>query len=329
VVSPLAALLVGHVIPVWVAPNVITFFAFSLNVAAHVMVWSAEETAAWNWFLSAFFYFCYQVLDNADGKQARKINASSPLGMLVDHGCDALSMVILSQNLLKILDFGDDYWPKIVLMSVSLAGFFMTTLEEYVVGSMELPIVNAPNEGILAIMVLSILEGFYPKFMSSVVANGVQAKYVFFWIHSVSGSTVSLFNLKAIAKKTSFVSICLYVAPFFLMLLAGFGWVATHPEIFKEHELAAVWLVGLGFSKLVFHLQLAHISDEQYFPWRKTLFVVLVITLANVRLHIFNADQILYIGLLIVFVSWVHLVVSVSNQILKALDIHLLTVKAK
>lgn len=42
--------------------------------------------------------FIYQTLDNIDGKQARKTKNSSPLGMMIDHGCDALlvSFIILS-----------------------------------------------------------------------------------------------------------------------------------------------------------------------------------------------------------------------------------------
>ena len=31
-----------------------------------------------------------------DGKQARRINKSSPLGMLFDHGCDALTTSLLA-----------------------------------------------------------------------------------------------------------------------------------------------------------------------------------------------------------------------------------------
>ena len=32
------------------------------------------------------------MLDNMDGKQARRTQTSSPLGMLFDHGCDSFSL---------------------------------------------------------------------------------------------------------------------------------------------------------------------------------------------------------------------------------------------
>jgi ethanolaminephosphotransferase len=35
-----------------------------------------------------------QTIDNLDGKQARRTKSSSPLGLLFDHGCDALNCTV-------------------------------------------------------------------------------------------------------------------------------------------------------------------------------------------------------------------------------------------
>ena len=43
-------------------------------------------------FLAGISYFVYRMLDEMDGKQARRTGNSSPLGLLFDHGCDAFSM---------------------------------------------------------------------------------------------------------------------------------------------------------------------------------------------------------------------------------------------
>jgi ethanolaminephosphotransferase len=42
--------------------------------------------------MQGVFLFFYRVLDECDGKQARRIGASSPLGCLFDHGVDAISI---------------------------------------------------------------------------------------------------------------------------------------------------------------------------------------------------------------------------------------------
>ncbi len=39
------------------------------------------------------------MLDNMDGKQARRTGTSSPLGMMFDHGCDALVTFAFSMGL--------------------------------------------------------------------------------------------------------------------------------------------------------------------------------------------------------------------------------------
>lgn len=60
--------------------------------------------------MMALSILTYQHLDNIDGKQARKtsmrniyLESSSPLGMLFDHGADALVAFLLAIQVLKIL----------------------------------------------------------------------------------------------------------------------------------------------------------------------------------------------------------------------------------
>ena len=45
---------------------------------------------------SAVLIFSYMFLDNTDGKQARRTNTSSPLGELIDHDCDSLTVGVCS-----------------------------------------------------------------------------------------------------------------------------------------------------------------------------------------------------------------------------------------
>ncbi len=52
------------------------------------------ELASWWCWLNAFCYAFYVIMDNSDGKQARRTGASSPVGMLFDHFCDAIITVV-------------------------------------------------------------------------------------------------------------------------------------------------------------------------------------------------------------------------------------------
>jgi phosphatidylglycerophosphate synthase len=83
-------------VPLWVAPNLITllgliFPLISLGLFAWHSPDFSEEPPAWMFFFNAFALFAYQTLDNMDGKQARRTGASNALGMVFDHGCDAIN----------------------------------------------------------------------------------------------------------------------------------------------------------------------------------------------------------------------------------------------
>ena len=116
VLSPFAAWCVDNLTPTWVAPNAITFFGLTWMMLAYCVIWywcpglyeantdiatAPEEhysVPAAIFLLNGFAMLIYQTLDNMDGKQARKTGTSSPLGLLFDHGCDALNLILGSAN---------------------------------------------------------------------------------------------------------------------------------------------------------------------------------------------------------------------------------------
>ena len=89
------------------APNTITVFGFLLHVIATIIlcleVPFSEPSSPWKLFFYGFSVLTYQMLDNLDGKQARKLGNSTPLGMIMDHGCDALGVVFLASGMARII----------------------------------------------------------------------------------------------------------------------------------------------------------------------------------------------------------------------------------
>jgi len=91
-------------IPEWIAPNLITFVGFLFVILPFLMQFTLFGTHLKNeepfisrtnnyfFYFSAFSYFMYRMLDELDGKQARRTGNSSPLGLLFDHGCDSFSV---------------------------------------------------------------------------------------------------------------------------------------------------------------------------------------------------------------------------------------------
>lgn len=103
--SPLADYLLKFVPTTW-APNSITVAGFLISGlgALSIAIQTPHSVPCIPWTL-LFFSLCvftYQTLDNIDGKQARKLGASSALGMMMDHGCDGLGLLFLSVGVGRI-----------------------------------------------------------------------------------------------------------------------------------------------------------------------------------------------------------------------------------
>ncbi len=165
VLSPMAQYLVDNVTPTWIAPNMITVIGlmFQLFSIAMTLVFDPTLTKAPKWlpYLIAFCFFVYQTLDNMDGKQARRIGASSPLGLLFDHGCDAMCAGLMVVPLASVFAGG---WSATSLFTVWGSGFitfYSQTWEEYYLHEMWLPIFNGPSEGLIMIIMSCCTSGMY------------------------------------------------------------------------------------------------------------------------------------------------------------------------
>lgn len=89
---------------------------------------------SWSLYLNGFGLFVYQTLDAIDGKQARRTNSSSPLGELFDHGCDAMSMVIVMSGVSVALKLGEVPHIMVFLTVAACVLFYFTHWRAYVTG---------------------------------------------------------------------------------------------------------------------------------------------------------------------------------------------------
>jgi phosphatidylglycerophosphate synthase len=90
-------------LPRWLAPNAVTLLGTVAVVSTLPLTIGAEPLSAAANVALAVAVFVYQTADAIDGKQARRLGLSSPLGQLVDHGCDALVTPAIVWNLARSL----------------------------------------------------------------------------------------------------------------------------------------------------------------------------------------------------------------------------------
>jgi ethanolaminephosphotransferase len=104
------------------------------------------DIPAWAIALTAFLYPLYHIFDILDGKHARKTGQSSPLGLLMDHGCDALTTFLFMISLGSILRLEGAFWYCFLWLMASIP-FMTCTWEEYHTNKLDLPPISGVGEG--------------------------------------------------------------------------------------------------------------------------------------------------------------------------------------
>jgi ethanolaminephosphotransferase len=179
ILSPLASFCVEHLTPRCVAPNCITLFGLCLMISSYSVMWyhqvpttleqppslptAQQQQHSWIFLWNALAILCYQTLDNMDGKQARRTGSSSPLGLLFDHGCDAINSLFGSVGWMiscGLNPFNDSFLCFTMLFG-PYALFYIGTWEEYYTGKLIMPIMNGPNEGLLGAALVSLTAWWY------------------------------------------------------------------------------------------------------------------------------------------------------------------------
>ena len=86
---------------------------------------------------AALGLFAYQSLDSIDGKQARRTGCASPLGELMDHGCDAISIIVVALAVSVTIQLGKEpVWMFFVCFSAALL-FYCAHWQAYVSGTIK------------------------------------------------------------------------------------------------------------------------------------------------------------------------------------------------
>lgn len=142
--------------PRWFAPNLMTFLGFLFSVMNLVLLsyydWNFEASSGedgttpipkWVWLSAAINIFVAYTLDGIDGKQARRIGLSGPLGELFDHGLDSYTAMIIPTCLYSIFGRSRVYSVRPMRMYyVCLTvyfNFFVSHWEKYNTGILYLP----------------------------------------------------------------------------------------------------------------------------------------------------------------------------------------------
>jgi len=181
-------------LPKTLAPNLITLCSLLCNLIAFLFSISdggfdfSQSLKCSTCYIIGFTQLFYSLLDNIDGKQARRTGSSTPFGMLMDHGCDIFTNIFTAYNMSKLLIVGnDDFFSYSVFFGL-LVGFYYMTYEDYKIGEMYFPPINGADEGNFAVFLIGVGCGifgqnslkisfihYYPKLTLGRIIGGVIA----------------------------------------------------------------------------------------------------------------------------------------------------------
>lgn len=154
-------------IPEWVAPNLITILSLCFNIISFALT---TYDAGWDFtkklaptvtLIQGLTHFIYIILDNFDGKQARRTGTSSPFGMLLDHGCDAFTTVFVGFNVCHLLCLDQSTIYSFVCFLALFIGFYSSTHEGFVLGELHFSILNGADEGNLVVATGPIISWLF------------------------------------------------------------------------------------------------------------------------------------------------------------------------
>ena len=341
--SPLCDYLVNF-FPTWLAPNVITISGFFLNllyflITGYYTKFKGGFIPPWACFFSAFCYLLYMILDNIDGKQARRTKSSSPLGLLFDHGTDACTTFFITCGLGAILAL-ETIYQYILLWIMIIVPFYLNNWEEYVTGVMSLPIINGINEGTFIIVFLECLTGCIGQDYLNKKEYIIFGKHILFntFISSLACGAgiffgiISIFKVRQLESKEKRINALIDIFPF-IYFLAGFFCIIylTDSKISENYPQLLLVSFGFQFAKMLGLLQLSHLMGIRYNPYNLVFILpnlcyiihsIFYYFSKNQRILYFTIDDLIIIFSIVNFLSWLHFVYFCSDEMCKILGIY-------
>ena len=259
------------------------------------------ELPRWVFFWNAIAILCYQTLDNMDGKQAQRTKSSSPLGLLFDHGIDAINNIFGSGNwiICFMLDPRKDSWQCFICIFLPYTVFFMSTWEEYHTGELIMPIINGPNEGLLMGIVANVVSWWYGPgiWQQSTIWDNIVVPAVgsmtplrlFEWLPTSMSDSEIILLLVSILFVPELISKIFFVAksyptkspiskliPFVTLFVCSFVVGYVDLDIWLSMPRTSLHLCAALYVEMTTALMIAHVTETSFEVKKRWILLPLV-----------------------------------------------------
>lgn len=341
--SPIAEFVLKHFIPRWLAPNVITVIGFCFTLTIHFLFFyytggemKADYYPPWLFIAAIVSLFLYTLFDNLDGKQARRTGTSTVLGATMDHALDCLNAGVIGITLISSINMQNTkgYY------SMAICGFmpfFTAAWEEYHVGGMFMPVINGPNEGVLAIQIFHFLSYLYGHQWWHVETFFGLQRAEFFILWSIfQAQLISVQNMIRVATLKSTMSIFkrfrqLTMLAFFILCLILIQ-LCSPTDIAVRKGRWIIYFFLFGWAKCVTLIHVWYGANQPLNLVRPSVVIPYAVFTANSVLGYFlgacpvDEDTLLYIGVVVMFLVYAHFAASIARHLADILGVKIFSI---
>ena len=145
--------------PVWLAPNVISIVGFFLTIIGWIVCENYfDNNPIKSSLVVVFCWLTYMNLDAVDGIHARITKNSSPMGELIDHGCDSMSIIFITMTACRLFGvYQENCW---YIAATAAIGFQFSHVVARIYGHLSLGRYTGPSELIIYLSILALLDVF-------------------------------------------------------------------------------------------------------------------------------------------------------------------------
>ncbi|KAL7579915.1 hypothetical protein ACA910_004918 [Epithemia clementina (nom. ined.)] len=308
ILSPLAVFCVNHLTPSWVAPNAITLTGLLIMFSAYGAVWYyvpdleiQSDPPRWIFLWTGIAMLLYQTLDNMDGKHAVKTKSASPLGLLFDHGVDAINSIFGSANWIITLMLHPVHDAALCFACVfgPYGMFFISTWEEYHTGELIMPIINGPSEGLLsgAMMhfvswwagpqfwqqtttwddfVIPFILNFVPSFLVEWLPTNIRNGEIIVLVSSFGIVQEMILKIRYVVRTFGVQSTVCKLLPFVTLVVCALAVGFVDLDIWVSMPRTNLHLGAALFVEMTTELMAAHITHTEYKVGQRWILLPLV-----------------------------------------------------
>jgi len=279
--SPACAKLVS-ITPSWVAPNVLTLGGLVCNIASYVLglyympnLGTYTEPPQWVFFMMGLLILIYIFLDNMDGKQAFRTGSSSPMGELLDHGCDSLTIAIYCLGSASAIQGG--LWDAVIFVTTGFIAFYLAHWQEYFNHYLDLGYLGPTEAECFVILLYWVTWIMGPAFwVTPVTLFGITLppnKIILYLALALSAfpPIISFFTGLQLANKNGIktTTAMSQLIPFTVSYVSYSLMIVFSPELYEAHPHMVLLTANLLFSYLTINCIVQRICSlpYRYFYW--------------------------------------------------------------